>query len=68
MKQKKKLKKMKMNYQIIYLLDAGTKVSRILNDLKYKKHALHDIIVLESKLIKLEISPERIDIIKNSVL
>ena len=29
---------------------------------------MHNIIVLESKLIKLEISPERIDGIKNSVL
>ena len=33
-----------------------------------KYSALNDIAVLESKLIKLEISPERIDRIKNSVL
>ena len=32
-----------------------------------KYSALNDIAVLESKLIKLEISPERIDGIKNSV-
>ena len=34
---------------------------------KKKIHALHNIVVLESKSIKLEISPERIDRIKNSV-
>ena len=41
-------------------------------DIKYleyeKIEILHNITVLESKLIKLEISPERIDRIKNSVL
>ena len=52
-----------------HLLDGETKVSKLLNDLEYEKHdALHNIIVLESKLIKLEISPEQIDRIKNSVL
>ena len=52
-----------------YLLDCGTKVSKLLNDLEYEKHdAFHNIILLESKLIKLEISPEQIDRIKNSVL
>ena len=52
-----------------YLLDSESKVSKSFTDLKYKKHdALHNIIVLESKLIKLEISPERIDRIKYSVL
>ena len=51
------------------LLDGETKVSKLLNHLEYEKHdVLHNIIVLESKLIKLEISPERIDRIKNSVL
>ena len=41
----------------------------ILTDLEYEKYdALHNIVVLESKLIKLEISPEQIDRIKNSVL
>ena len=33
-----------------------------------KYSALNDIAVLESKLIKLEISPERSDRIKNSLL
>ena len=52
-----------------HLLNCESKVSKSLNDLKYEKHdALHNIIVLESKLIKLGISPERIDRIKNSVL
>ena len=52
-----------------YLLDDENKFSKLLNDLEYEKHdALHNIIVLESKLIKLEISPERIDRVKNSVL
>ena len=41
----------------------------ILTDLEYEKYdALHNIVVLESKLIKLEISPELIDRVKNSVL
>ena len=35
---------------------------------KKKNDALHNIVVLEAKLIKLEISPARIDRIKNSVL
>ena len=48
-----------------YLLDGETKVSKLLNDLEYEKHeALHNIIILVSELIKLEISPERIDRIK----
>ena len=52
-----------------YLLEGETKASKLLNDLEYEKHdALHNIIVLESKLIKLEISPERIDRIKNLIL
>ena len=52
-----------------YLLDGETKVSKLLTDLKYEKHdALHNIIVLESKLIKLEISPEQIDRIENLIL
>ena len=50
-------------------LDGETKVSKLLTDLEYKKiETLHNIMVLESKLIKLEISPERIDRIKNLVL
>ena len=52
-----------------HLLDGETKVSKLLTDLEYEKiETLHNITVLESKLIKLEISPERIDRIKNSVL
>ena len=50
------------------LLDDETKIFKLLTDLKYEKHALNDIAVLESKLIKLEISPERSDRIKNSLL
>ena len=51
------------------LLDSENKVFKLLTDLEYEKHdALNDIAVLESKLIKLEISPERIGRIKNSVL
>ena len=52
-----------------HLLERETKVSKSLTELEYEKiETLHNIIVLESKLIKLEISPERIDRIKNSVL
>ena len=51
------------------LLDGETKVSKLLTDLEYENiGTLHNITVLESKLTKLEISPERIDRIKNSVL
>ena len=51
------------------LLDGENKIFKLLTDLEYEKHdALNDIAVLESKLIKLEISPERIDRIKNSIL
>ena len=66
-KEKKKKKKIeglkevenKEDELLDYLLDGETKVSKLLNDLEYGKHdALHNIIVLESKLIKLEISPE----------
>ena len=42
-----------------HLLDGETKVSKLLTDLEYEKiEALHNITVLESKLEKLEISPE----------
>ena len=45
-----------------YLLEGETKVSKLLTDLEYEKiETLHNITVLESKLIKLEISTERID-------
>ena len=51
------------------LLDRENKIFKLLTNLEYEKHdALNDIAVLESKLIKLEISPERIDRIKNSIL
>ena len=51
------------------LLEGENEIFKLLTDLKYEKHsALNYIAVLESKLIKLEISPERIDRIKNSVL
>ena len=49
--------------------DGETKISKLLTDLKYKKHdALHDITVLKSNLIKLEITPAQIDRIKKSIL
>ena len=51
------------------LLKGENKISKLLTDFEYEKHdTLNDIIVLESKLIKLEISPERIDRIKNLLL
>ena len=51
-----------------YLLEGETKSSELLTDLEYQKiGTLHNIMLLESKLIKLEISPERTDRIKNSV-
>ena len=44
------------------LLDGETKIFKLLTDLENEKHdALHNIAVLESTLIKLEISPERVD-------
>ena len=49
-----------------YLLGCENKFSKLLNDFEYQKHdALYNIIVLESQLIKLEMSPERIDRTKN---
>ena len=43
--------------------------SKLLTDLEYEKHyVLPNIVVLESKLIKLEISPEPTMRTKNSVL
>ena len=51
------------------LLKGENKILNLLTDLKHEKHsALNDIAVLKSKLIKLKISAERIDRIKNSVL
>ena len=49
--------------------DAETKFSKLLTDLEYDKHdTLHDITILESKLIKLGAIPIQIDKIKESVL
>ena len=51
------------------LIDSETKIFKLLTYLEYEKNdALHNIVVSESKLIKLEISPERIDRIKSLVL
>ena len=50
-----------------HLLGSEIKVSKLLNHLKCEKHDALYIIVLQSKLIKLEISPEQIDRTKNSV-
>ena len=50
-------------------MDGEAKVFKLLTDLEYEKNdALHNIVVLKSKLIILEISPEQIDRIKNLVL
>ena len=52
-----------------YSLTGETKVPKLLTDLNYEKRdTLHNIKVLESKLIKLEMSLEKMDRIKNSVL
>ena len=50
--------------------DVESKISKLLTYLKIdEKHdALHDITVLESKLIELKISPEQINKIKKSML
>ena len=51
------------------LLDGEAKILKLLTNLEHEKHdALDNIVELESKLIKLEISPEQNDRIKNSVL
>ena len=42
------------------------KISKLLTDLKFEKHdTLDDIMVLESRLIELEILPTQIDEIKD---
>ena len=57
------------NKLLSQLLDGETKIFKSLTDLEYEKiNALHNIVVLESKLIKPEISPARINRIKNSDL
>ena len=49
--------------------DRETKISKLITDLEYEKHdKLHDIIVIESKPIKLEIPPAQVDKSKESVL
>ena len=51
------------------LLEGENKISKLLTDFEYEKHStLNDIAVLELKFTKLEISPERIDRIKNLML
>ena len=51
------------------LLEGDNKNVKLLTSLKYEKHSpLKDIAVIESKLIKLEITPEPIDRINNLVL
>ena len=50
-------------------LDSETKIFKLLTDLEYEKNdALHNIVLSESKLIKLVISPEQTDRIKSLVL
>ena len=49
--------------------DGKTKTSELLTDLEHEKHdALHDITILELRLIKLEITTIQIDKIKKSIL
>ena len=49
--------------------ESESKISKLLTNLKFEKHdALHDITVLQSKLIKLGITPIQIYKIKESVL
>ena len=57
------------NKLLNHLLNGENKISKLLTDLEYEKHnALYDIALLELKLIKLEISPARINRTKNSIL
>ena len=47
-------------------MDGEDKISKLLTDLKFEKHGtLDDIMILESRLIELEISPTQIDEIKD---
>ena len=49
-----------------HLLAGEDKISKLLTDLKFEKHdTLDDIMVLESRLIELEILPTQIDEIKD---
>ena len=72
---KKKLKRLKEEAEINKdellddLVEGQNKISKLLTDFGYEKHdTLNDMTVSESKLIKLKISPEKIDRIKNLVL
>ena len=74
-KRKNKWKKKRLRQEIEHkedeLLndDSESKISKLLTNLKFEKHdALHDITVLQSKLIKLRITPIQIYKIKESVL
>ena len=52
-----------------HLLDGETKIFELLTDLEYERQEiLNNIATLESKLIQLKLSPERIGWIKNSFL
>ena len=52
-----------------HLLDSETKIFELLTDLEYERQEiLNNIATLESKLIQLKLSPERIGWIKNSFL
>ena len=52
-----------------HLLDGETKIFELLTDLEYERQEiLNNIATLESKLIQLKLSPERIGRIKNSFL
>ena len=58
-----------MDELLDHLLDDEDKISKLWTDLKYEKHdALNNIVVLESKLKKLEILSARIGKIKNPIL
>ena len=60
------MKIIRINY---YLFDGESMISKLLTDLEYEKHeTLHRITVLESKPIKLEITPSEIDRIKKLIL
>ena len=65
----KRLKEVKNKEDELLNDDVETKISKLLTDLEYEKHnAFHDITVLESKWIKLEMSPAQIDRIKDLIL
>ena len=52
-----------------HLLNGQTKISKLMTDLEYEMHnAWDDIIILESKLIELEVLPAQIDEVKDSIL